>query len=799
MDAVSRHSGYLFSCPRAAASVVLVTLFGPCIVLAEPTLPDHGQVSMETVIVTGTRASDRTVAESASPIDIITPEALRATGTGELATALSRLLPSFNFPRPAITDGTDAVRPAQLRGMAPDQVLVLVNGKRRHVTALLNLNGSQGRGSSPVDLNAIPIAAIERVEVLRDGASALYGSDAIAGVVNVVLKGRREGGELMARGGQFTAGDGEQFELAGDAGFAWGERGFVHLAAQLGRQAQTNRAAAYDGVVEQRFGDPEVDAGLLSLNAEWQAGEQLSVYAFGGYSERDVLSNGYFRWDTDPRNIPEIYPNGFLPQINNLARDRSLVLGLRSQLAGWQLDASANHGGNTLDFDIRNTLNRSLGPSSPTRFYAGRLEAAQTVLNVDLLRGVSVPWLAHPLALAVGAEWRGEDFELRAGEPASYADTGLIHPDTGERTPGGSQVFPGFKPEDAGRFNRDSHALYVDVEADINERLAAGVAARYERYSDFGSATAGRLSVRYVLDARATLRATLATGFRAPSLQQQYFQSTATNTIDGVPFEVVTFRVDNPTAIALGAEPLKAERSTNVSLGLVMQPLAALNVTVDAYLIDVDDRIALSENLIGAPVRDFLEARGIFGANGGRYFTNALDTRTRGVDLVGSYRFALAGGDGELVAGYHRGKTQVRGVAQNPAVLESGGLALERIGRVEVGRVTVGAPRDKFLLGGEWHKGRWGLSVQATRYGHFTVLNTDPALDQTFASEWTLDVAGSYRRGAWTFTLGGDNVLDAYPDRQIPNLGARSYLPYSSASPFGFNGAFLYGRVAYAW
>lgn len=762
-----------------------------------PVLTDADPV--HTVIVTGTRASGRTVAESASPIDIISPQALLATGTTELATALSRLLPSFNFPRPAITDGTDAVRPAQLRGMAPDQVLVLVNGKRRHATALLNLNGSQGRGSSPVDLNAIAIAAIERVEVLRDGASALYGSDAIAGVVNVVLKGEASGGQLAARIGQYSAGDGEQYQLSGDAGFALGGAGFLHLAAQAGQQRPTNRAAPYQGVIEQRFGDPQVDAALLSFNAEWPVGERLALYAFGNYSQREVQSNGYFRWDTDPRNIPEIYPDGFLPRIDNVSRDRALVVGLRGELAGWQVDASVNHGSNELSFDISNTLNRSLGPASPTAFHAGRLEAAQNLVNVDLLRGVSVPWLAHPLALAMGVEWRGEVFNLRPGEPAAYADTGLIDPATGQRTPGGSQVFPGFKPGDAGRHDRDSHALYVDVEADISARLAAGLAVRHEHYSDSGDATAGRLSARYALSDRATLRGTAATGFRAPSLQQRFFQSTATNFIDGEPFDVVTFRVDNPTAIALGAEPLKAERSTSLSLGLALRPLDALYVTVDAYHIDVDDRIALSENLTGDAVRDFLETRGIFGANGGRYFTNALDTRTRGIDLLGSYRFAPRGGRAELIAGYNRGKTDVRRVAANPPVLESGGLALERIGRVEVGRFTVGAPRDKLLLAGSWQKARWAAAAQLTRYGRFTVLGADPALDQTYGSEWTLDVSGSYLAGPWTFTVGADNLFDAYPDRQRAGQGLRTYLPYSSASPFGFNGAFFHARVSYRW
>ena len=756
--------------------------------------------TLDTLIVTGTRASDRTVAESTAPIDIITPETLEATGTVELATALSRALPSLNFPRPAITDGTDAVRPAQLRGLAPDQVLVLVNGKRRHTTALINLNGSQGRGSSPVDLNAIPIAAIERVEVLRDGASAQYGSDAIAGVVNVVLKGSNSGGSVALRGGKYSAGDGEQAQLSGDSGFKLGGDGFIHLAAQVGHQDQTDRAKPFNGVVEQRFGDPEVDAHAFSYNAELPLAEGVALYSFASYSKRDVLSNGFFRWDTDPRNIPEIYPDGFLPQINNISDDRSIVAGLRGEtVGGWNLDLSFNHGINHLDFDIKNTLNRSLGPTSPTEFYAGSLEVTQNVINLDVNKPFDVSWMAYPLTVAFGAEWRGEKFNMSPGEPLSYADTGLINPDTGLRTPGGSQVFPGFKPSDVGRYDRHSYSVYASLEGDITDRFSAGIAARAEEYSDFGSTTSGKLSARYAFSDAIALRGTVSTGFRAPSLQQQFFQSTATNFIGGIPFEVVTFKVDNPTAIALGAEPLKAEESTNLSLGLVLQPLESLYITVDAYRIEVDDRIVLSENLTGDAVRAFLEARGIFGANGGRYFTNAIDTRTRGVDLVGTYNWRLDSGSFDLTAGYNYSKTEITRIAPNPEELTSGGLNLERIGRVEIGRVTVGAPRDKAFVSGVWNTGNWAFNAAATRYGEFTVLNSDPTLDQTYAAEWTLDLAATYRLGAWDFTLGGDNVLDAYPDEQIAGRGGRTYLPYSSASPFGFNGAFVYGKIGYKW
>ncbi|WP_313917398.1 TonB-dependent receptor [Tahibacter sp.] len=761
--------------------------------------------SLETVIVTGTRVTDRTVAESAAPIDIITPEALEATGTGELATALSRVLPSLNFPRPAISDGTDAVKPAQLRGLAPDQVLVLVNGKRRHTTALINLNDSQGRGSSPVDLNAIPIASIARVEVLRDGASAQYGSDAIAGVVNIVLKGSGSGGGITARYGQHSAGDGRQYQLSGDAGFEFGERGFLHLAGQGGHNDQTDRARPYIGTpgpaappydrVVQRYGDPEIDQGAVSFNSEFGFGEHATLYAFGAASNRDVVSNGFFRPAGDSRNIPSIYPNGFLPTINNVAKDRSTVAGLRGGLGNdWNYDLSYNYGYNNLGFDIRNTLNRSLGSTSPRQFYAGSLEVTQNVANLDFSKPIEARWLKYPITFAFGAEWREEKFNQSPGELGSYVDG-----DGPVNTPPGAQVFPGFKPEDAGHRDRNSSSLYADLEADLTDRFSAAVAARHEDYSDFGTTTSGKVSGRYAFTDAVALRGTVSSGFRAPSLQQQYFQSTATNFIGGVPFDVRTFAVDNSTAIALGAEPLKAEESMNYGLGLVLSPLDGLYVTVDTYRIDIDDRIILSENLIGPTVTAFLETRGIFGVTGGRYFTNAVDTKTTGVDIVGTYKWVLSSSEVDWTIGYNYSKTTIEKIAPNPPELTAGGLNLQRIGRVEQGRITVGAPRDKILLGSVWKSGDWTFSGTATRYGEFSALNANPALDQTFGAKWTVDLAAAYQLDAWSFALGADNIFDAYPDEFYFATSNGGQLVYPRNAPFGFNGAFVYGKVGYRW
>lgn len=795
-----------------SAALLLALAASPAAFAQDEAAPASAPRSLDSVIVTGTRVSDRTVAESQSPIDILTPETLTATGTPELATALSRALPSLNFPRPAINDGTDAVRPAQIRGLSPDHVLVLVNGKRYHSGALVNVNGSQGRSSSPVDLNTIPISAIERVEVLRDGASAQYGSDAIAGVINIVLKGRAGSGGVSARYGQYSAGDGEQYQLLADAGIALGDAGFAHFSAQGAHQEQTNRARPYIGTpgpataplgrVVQRQGDPEVDHESLTFNAELPVEDFLSFYGTGIYTKRDSLSNGFFRPAGDPRNIPSIYPDGFLPQINNVTTDHHFSAGMKAETAGGTaIDFSYTYGDSEMTFDILNTLNRSLGPTSPKQFYAGALEVKQHVLNLDLSK--QLEWgLSYPVTWSYGVEWRGDGFTQSAGEPLSYANGGVVAP--GQTTPlPGAQVFAGFRPGDGGSFDRNALSFYTGLEAELTDKLSFGVAGRYEDFSDFGDTSNFKVSARYAFTDAVALRATASTGFRAPSLQQQYFQSTATNFIatnqGTLPFDIVTFRVNNAAAIALGAEPLKAEESTNFSVGLVLQPVDRLYVTLDAYQIEVEDRITLSSNLTSTPVRTFLQNNGFAGVGGGRYFTNAIDTTTKGVDLVGTYGWQLDASELDFTLGYNYNKTTVDRVAADPARLLAIDPTARRVDRVERGRLEVGAPRDKFLLGGTWKAGGFEASATGTRYGRFSVLGSTAALDQTFDPAWTLDLAFSYALDKWKFTLGGDNVLDEYPDEVLFANSTGGQLPWSGSSPFGFNGAFVYANVAYSW
>ncbi len=770
--------------------------------------------TLDTLIVTGTRVSDRTVAESQSPIDIITPEALQATGTVELATALSRALPSLNFPRPAVTDGTSGVRPAQLRGLSPDQVLVLVNGRRRHISALVNVNGSIGRGSSAVDLNAIPVSAIARVEVLRDGASAQYGSDAIAGVVNIVLKGAERGGSLQVDAGQYSAGDGASGQFSGNTGIAYGDgRGRLHVAGQLTDQDHTNRARPYRpepaqdvtpaphtgnnpglGEVGFVYGDPQVQAASASANTEFAFGEQLTGYASAIASNRDIVSFAFYRSRTHSNQgelLSQVYPDGFVPQINQVSRDRSLAAGLRGWTdGGWNWDLGYSYGQNDLEFYTRNSINYALGTDSPRRFYDGTLEYTQHVVNLDLTRSLELG-LAYPATLSLGAEHRREEWTQTAGEPASYAGSG-------------AQGFGGFTPLNAGSFDRSSSSVYTGLEADVSERFSAGVTARYEDYDDFGSELSGKLSARFAFSDQVALRGTVATGFRAPALGQQYYQAVTSNIIDGVFYESGTFRTSSAAAQALGAEPLQAETSLSYGLGLVLQPIDRLYVTIDAYRIDIDDRIVLSSNLVANPaVAELLAGLGISNVTSARYFTNAVDTRTRGVDVVASYAVGLQRGTLNLTAGHNYNRTELTRIAPNPAELEALGVALERIGRDEQGRIEEGYPRSKTTLSADWNLSRWDFNLGATRYGSYTTRQARAemaARDQTFDAKWLLDASASYRPDErWVFTLGADNVLNEYPDENIYPNSTIGQFPYNSQSPFGFNGAYVYGRIGYRW
>jgi iron complex outermembrane receptor protein len=787
---------------------------------------------LQTVIVTGTRADDRTESSSLTPIDVVSAKVLQQTGTTDLPTALARIIPSLNFPRPAAADTADTQRPAQLRGLSPDQVLVLVNGKRWHPGAILLNNGVIGRGSQPVDLNTIPISAIDHIEVLRDGASAQYGSDAIAGVINVILKSGAKGGDVELSGGQYTAGDGRQWLGSADFGIPLnGDKGWLRFTLESGNEDYTNRAGrdtrspAWEQLgVNFRQGDPWVHSNNLMLNAQYDIAPDVEFYAFGHFSHRNSTSPAFFRYGTNaptPNNplIAGIYPDGFLPLENADSNDQSLVAGIRGKTrGGWRWDVSGNYGGNRVSYETRNSLNyaylHDFG-TTPTAFDDGILKAAQQSLDIDIAKDANVGWLPNPVTVAFGAQYLRQTYGIDAGSlPSWYVGT--------SGTSGGAQGFAGWQPANAVDASRHNVAEYIDFETNLTDRLGTSLAVRHEDYSDFGNTTSGALAARFDFTDSFALRGSASTGFRAPSLGQEYFSQIsslfyAAGTLPGLPAGIYNrglVPVGSRIATLLGAQPLKPEKSRNYTLGAVWNPTDALSLSLDVYQIDIDNRIALSGAIsTTAPsVVDYLAANGITSLDYSsiNYFTNAADTRTRGVDFVGTY-LADFGDAGTLTttltANYNQNR--VTSVKPNPAVLSDlGNTGFVRLNRQDIkGYLANSSPRSKLILNEQYDAGSWSLTGTLTRYGRYTnyvsslaSYNPDKGIvDQTFSPKWVLDLAGSYRWQNWTFTLGVDDALDTYPDKNIRNNSNNGTLPYSTFSPFGYNGAYAYGKVRYGW
>ena len=792
-------------------------------------------LGFEELITVGSRTRGAE-AEKSVPVDVLTKEQIAASGYAETAQVIQSLAPSFNFPRPTITDGTDTVRPATLRGLGPDQVLVLINGKRRHQSALVHLNGSIGRGSTGVDLNAIPVSAIERIEVLREGAAAQYGSDAIAGVINIVLKGGESAPMLTSKFGLSTGtftgnrctptatscepgddidfSDGELFDLGGTWGVPIGA-GSLSFSAEYRHHNRTNRASfdprdqivsgdAGNNPVPQpnhRWGDPDTRDFMAFVNANVPINTTQTrfAYAFGGFSRREANSAGFYRRANDARNWPQIYPLGFLPEIQPTVVDLSGTAGVRGAWNGWSWDVSGEYGYNNFDFTIGNTLNVSLGPTIPpnkTVFDAGSLALGQFVANGDVSRGFTLDAMSGPLNVAVGTEIRREQYKIGAGEPDSYISGGVPNR-VGDVAAIGAQVFPGFRPANEVDESRTSVAGYVDLEGDVLEWLRLGLAGRAEHYSDFGGTFDGKLTVRVQPDPRYVLRGSLSTGFRAPSLGQSFFSSTATNflQVEGqglVPFESLTLPVSSPAAQVLGAQELKPENSTHASAGVALTPIPGLDITVDYYRISIDDRIVLSGNFTGAVITALLQP---FGANSARFFTNAIDTRTNGVDVTASYRLALGGaGDLRLTGSYNNTQTDIVGDVSTPPQLS--GLELQLFDRIERRRIECGQPHDSLRANADWRRTRWGAIVNLARYGEFCSFTLNARDDQTFEPKWLTDAEVSFRVSPkLTVAAGGHNLFNVFPDRNIVQNSFSGIQTFPSHSPFGMNGRSIYGRL----
>lgn len=816
-------------------------------------------------VVVGSRARHTAADELAVPVDVYLAPELAQQGTRETSQILQALSPSVNFPRQTVTDATDVVRPFTLRGLSPDHTLVLVNGLRRHQTAVVNTFAyGTGAGSSGVDLNAIPAAAIDRVEVLRDGASAQYGSDAIAGVVNLVM---REGPFApfvnVGTGQYFTAdypNDGATGDVSGGIGFRLG-RGSLALFGEYLHRDPTNRAWADpfedsgNGVTDSVSSDGRIIVKrnpVSQPNHHWGDGlerDLLSLanlrlplsdagtselYAFGGYSFREGTGNGYRRYAASARNWPAIFPLGFLPEFNPDVTDYSAAAGVRALTGGWSLDIGASFGHNDFEYNLRNTLNASLGPCldpatpcapgddgilgnsddpgipNQTAFFAGRLRREEIGAGVTAGRALALG-LPAPVSVAVGAAFRSERFEITRGEVASYIDGGHVDQFGGD-APGGSQVFPGFAPSDESDENRTNVGVFAEIETNLSAQLLAAVAGRFESYSDFGERLTGKAAVRFQPSARVTLRAAGSTGFRAPGLGQSHFSKVVTNVIGGVIEEIGVFPVDHPAAVALGAQALTDETSVNLSAGFAVTPLENLTLTADAFYIKINDRILLGATFDDDTTRAILAGAGFTDIAGVQYFTNGLDTKTRGVDVTANWRLAAGPGMLNLTGGLNYTKNEIARVDALPLALANSdepGI----IDSVTWIGIEDERPDWRATVTAHWSTARFSALARGSYYGKFSSAQPGfcDACRERYGAKTLFDAEIGYRLGQVGLAVGVRNLLDTYPDQPSSTaltdpsdpgsdpvmLYNNNYgtFPWAAASPFGYNGRFVYARL----
>jgi iron complex outermembrane receptor protein len=791
-------------------------------VMTGPMASAQEAASEPEVIVTGTRSRDRTVLNSPSPVDVLSADALQSSGAvgDELGQALATLTPSFNFPRQSNSGTSDHIRAAQLRGLSPDQTLVLVNGRRRNQSAVVNSETKIGRGTAAVDFNTIPLGAVGRVEVLRDGAGAQYGSDAIAGVINVILDDAPEGAEFSASYGQHVTSldpindditDGETYTLALEGALPLGGRGgFVRGGGEYISREGTNRAGfdqvpffvdptpanlALAGQRNYAEGDPEVESYGLWFNSELPLAGEALLYAFGTITQRDTSGGGaFFRYPDSFENITAVYPNGYRPQTTGDDENLSISAGLWNQYGPVELDLGLTYGRNEFRYGVENSLNPSLGPTSPTSFFSGAYIFDQLTLNADARTDWNVGVFASPVTVAFGAEYRRETYETQAGQPESYIagplDLAI-----------GAQAAPGLTPDDVVDIDRDVVSLYVDLSADVTDRLFVNAAGRFEDYSDFGETWTGKLAGLFELAPNWNLRAAVSNSVRAPGLQQIGFSDTTLNF--GVGRSLVrtrTLRVDDPIAQSLGAQDLDPEESFNISAGIAAQPTDRLRFSIDVFQIQVDDRVTLSDRFFGPALEAFVQAQpGGADIQSVRFFTNAIDTETQGVDLVVGYTYPVFGGDMDLSFAYSYAETEITGFRDTPGALLALDPSFRLIGVEEINTIETAAPNDKIVASAEWTGDQWRFLGRVNYYGEATrVFNFGGGFEpaQTYGSEIQVDAEAEFTLNQnVSFTVGASNLLDEYPDLSSADINYFGNLPYDILSPIGVNGRFVYART----
>lgn len=775
MRAVKNHYGRAVStvCVLALAPVV-----DPAIGQAQSTdagapapsaapQPDNPVISE--VVVTGTRFEGRIPIESPTPIDSISAAELTQGGRTEIVSMLKVAVPSFNTPRPAGSSFADFATPATLRGLSPGQVLVLVNGKRRHTIGELNQTNGIGRGDITYDFNAIPAAAIGRVEVLRDGAAAQYGSDAIAGVINVVLDDS-PGASFKGTVGTAAEDDGEVVDMSASYGLPIGSDGIIRVTTQYQDHEATDRSrpdtrqqylgsnggagisgnfgsgvglTPATGTLDPReatmdrdvfrIGESAFTMKSAMINSELPLSDAIELYAFGGYSRLDGVSPGFFRRSGQDENVRSIYPDGYRPQTQVRFKDYTAAAGMRGgDPASLSWDFSSVYSGSEIDLHHFNSVNPSFGAASPTDFDKGGTRNRQWTTSLDLARAFDLGY-GDPLKVAIGLEYRREYYDLLAGEPASYLNGGipiLDGPNAGRPAPVGSQPTPGTAASDAITADRHSKAAYIEVEKELFDRLTMVGALRHENYSDFGSTTDYKLASRLELTDWLAVRANYGTGFRAPALAHSFFNTTSTGFISGQQFQLRVFRVAEPAARLLGATDLAPETAQNLSLGTVLN-FDSFTASIDYYRIEIDGRIVVSSNFQDPRVTALLAQNGFPGISAATYLTNAVDSVTRGVDVTVNYRLDLAryGTLTTTLAG-NVNESKLTRIAGTPAPLAALGLTTPLFDLTQQVRFTDSYPKDKVSLSFSWNRDPLAVRLTGTHYGEVSAValtNRTPA------------------------------------------------------------------------
>ena len=848
----------------ASAIIALIPAIG-----APSATAQNPAAGLEEVVVTGTRKEGMSPTETLSPIDLISSESLTRQATFSLTESLTQIAPSLNTQRFPIADGTAFVRPVTLRNLSPDHTLVLVDGTRRHRSALVNLQlaplGTVNQGSQGVDFASFPSAAIKRVEVLRDGASAQYGSDAIAGVVNVILKDADEGFTISGQYGEYDKdGDGQRSVVSANGGLSLGGNGFLNLTGEYATTDTTSRGQArpdaasvadivgksevpYNGL-GQRWGDPELDSYTGVFNTAYNVSENLELYGNGSYYYNETKGGFFYRTPVLPgdgnlevpaRNTLEVvgedgkvldasqelvnsitgqglnpsnylvpdasspsgyilrnpiytqFPGGYSPIFGADITDTFLVLGARGEFGNSDLswDLKGRYGENEVKYNLKNSINPSLGSLSPTDFEPGTLTQEESGVNLDFVKTFD----NNPANLGFGFEWRRETYKISTGDQASI-EVGPTYAQFGV----GSDGFQGFFPDSAGSWDSDSWATYLDLETEITDKLSGAMAMRYENFEEYGTTLDWKFSARYDFTDNFALRATANTGFRAPTPGQVHtLNVTTTADSSGNLIPSGTYPIDNPVAQVLGATDLENETSNSYTAGIVWTPVDKLSITVDYYDISIEDRMALSSNTISQQDVDELKAQGYPDAellldSNANYFTNGFDTQVTGVDLAITTWHDIGAGTLTTDMRHNHNKQEISNVKTN-AIDQSRVYDLENQ-----------VPEDRSVLSFIYDLGGFSGLLRANYYGNW---QTTPGLfgDGSDSKANTyhyndavlVDLELSYTFAEhYTATIGGQNIFDEYPDKE--GDGTLQFLGdvYAVTSPFGFNGAFWYARVS---